>query len=327
MRRGWLPERPKRRKKRKPRPRHRKKSESFLGAVPDTPTSELTLKNPGQAESSSDEQENVTLVSSSKEGQCSSLPDFHKPKEHSENADEKIEESPTDLLDAKNSDAFSSVESQSTADSGIGSSQEMLLDGDVSALSDSDNFKSGKEEPVVQTIEEVNIDVTILTPKLGRGIKRKATDQLFSSKARKVNHEYYEHLLTDKLPVALKTYENANAIDDVKVKDIATGIFNFMNTEKGSDWMTTDQGRAWLRSSAMQGVFMSLLHGSPSMGVNEDVTMCVMCRERPKNAAIIHGKISHQATCYSCAKTLFEQRARCPVCRRKILTITKHIIA
>ena len=55
--------------------------------------------------------------------------------------------------------------------------------------------------------------------------------------------------------------------------------------------------------------------------------LCTLCCAQPKNACLVHGRISHQVCCYGCAKKLFKNHLGCPVCRRKIEKITKIIIA
>ena len=55
--------------------------------------------------------------------------------------------------------------------------------------------------------------------------------------------------------------------------------------------------------------------------------LCALCCREPKNACLIHGKVSHQVCCYRCAKKLFKKKdSRCPVCRRQIEKITRNII-
>ncbi|XP_068215178.1 E3 ubiquitin-protein ligase Mdm2-like isoform X1 [Palaemon carinicauda] len=58
----------------------------------------------------------------------------------------------------------------------------------------------------------------------------------------------------------------------------------------------------------------------------EESQMCMICCSRPKNAIITHGRLSHQATCYQCARRLLNSGARCPVCRRKIHMVCKNIV-
>lgn len=54
--------------------------------------------------------------------------------------------------------------------------------------------------------------------------------------------------------------------------------------------------------------------------------LCTLCFSQPKNACLVHGRISHQVCCYGCAKKLFKNRRGCPVCRRRIEKITKNIV-
>jgi len=56
-----------------------------------------------------------------------------------------------------------------------------------------------------------------------------------------------------------------------------------------------------------------------------DSSLCIFCYAEPRNATIIHGKLGHQLSCYPCAKKLWKEHARCPVCRRKIEKIVKLI--
>jgi E3 ubiquitin-protein ligase Mdm2 len=53
--------------------------------------------------------------------------------------------------------------------------------------------------------------------------------------------------------------------------------------------------------------------------------LCMFCCTNPRNASLIHGQLGHQLCCYPCAKKLWKEQARCPVCRRKIEKIVKLI--
>lgn len=55
-------------------------------------------------------------------------------------------------------------------------------------------------------------------------------------------------------------------------------------------------------------------------------TLCALCCSRPKEASFVHGRTSHQISCYPCAKKIYKNRGTCPVCRRRIEKITKHFI-
>jgi rRNA maturation endonuclease Nob1 len=55
-------------------------------------------------------------------------------------------------------------------------------------------------------------------------------------------------------------------------------------------------------------------------------TLRIVCYRRVKDASFVHGQILHQAWCYPCAKRIFKEKARCPICRRQIEKITKHIV-
>ena len=54
-------------------------------------------------------------------------------------------------------------------------------------------------------------------------------------------------------------------------------------------------------------------------------SLCMFCCTNPRNASLIHGQIGHQLCCYPCAKKLWKEQARCPICRRKVEKIVKLI--
>ncbi|CAI6354242.1 unnamed protein product [Macrosiphum euphorbiae] len=55
--------------------------------------------------------------------------------------------------------------------------------------------------------------------------------------------------------------------------------------------------------------------------------MCNICNVMPKNGVFNHQKISHMYSCYACAKKIWRDSNRCPVCNVKIKCVTKVIIA
>jgi len=59
----------------------------------------------------------------------------------------------------------------------------------------------------------------------------------------------------------------------------------------------------------------------------EELNMCIVCMEKPKNASIIHGETGHQCTCFACAKALQQARQPCPICRAKIDAVIHNFMA
>lgn len=113
--------------------------------------------------------------------------------------------------------------------------------------------------------------------------------------------------------------------------------------KKMLDFVYSSEGRTW-RNSPEGLKFFRLIESSPNIQQSRIKKMaeltsssipgsssgfsslCSICCLRPKNATIIHGRLSHQATCYQCARRLLDAGARCPVCRRKIHMVSKNII-
>ncbi|KAK6319143.1 hypothetical protein J4Q44_G00103540 [Coregonus suidteri] len=54
---------------------------------------------------------------------------------------------------------------------------------------------------------------------------------------------------------------------------------------------------------------------------------CKLCRMRPRNGSIIHGRTAHLLTCFSCAKRLHKFHAPCPGCGQIIQKVIKTFVA
>lgn len=52
-------------------------------------------------------------------------------------------------------------------------------------------------------------------------------------------------------------------------------------------------------------------------------TICQICCDLEKDAAFVHGNSAHFLCCYTCCKTIFEEKGRCPYCNRIIEKIVK----
>ncbi|CAN0451572.1 unnamed protein product, partial [Ectocarpus fasciculatus] len=68
---------------------------------------------------------------------------------------------------------------------------------------------------------------------------------------------------------------------------------------------------------------LKAIHAGPS---HEGFHLCCVCLDRPRDAALIHGKTAHQACCYDCAVELFERGLPCPYCRQPIAHVVKNFV-
>ncbi|XP_042240104.1 E3 ubiquitin-protein ligase Mdm2-like isoform X2 [Homarus americanus] len=133
----------------------------------------------------------------------------------------------------------------------------------------------------------------------------------------------------------LESAAGEERLKDINIEVKAKGFIQFLQTPAGNEWLNSPDGKQFLYSQNFQEVLVeaygtdmsmgssSLNSVEPSSGIS---SLCSICCLRPKNAAIIHGRLSHQATCYQCARRLLNSGSRCPVCRRKIHMVCKHII-
>nr|XP_033774030.1 protein Mdm4 isoform X1 [Geotrypetes seraphini] len=54
---------------------------------------------------------------------------------------------------------------------------------------------------------------------------------------------------------------------------------------------------------------------------------CRLCKRRPRNGNIIHGRTAHLVTCFLCAKMLQRGQLPCPVCKKQIHMVVKIFVA
>ncbi len=50
---------------------------------------------------------------------------------------------------------------------------------------------------------------------------------------------------------------------------------------------------------------------------------CLACLLNPTNALFLHGKTGHRCCCYRCAKRIWLETQRCPICRSKVANIIR----
>ncbi|CAL4089187.1 unnamed protein product [Meganyctiphanes norvegica] len=100
-----------------------------------------------------------------------------------------------------------------------------------------------------------------------------------------------------------------------------------LQTDSFKEWFMSEEGHKFLYSKEIQDVLINAsCSGEDSAPVTGLSALCSICLHRPKNGSIVHGRISHIATCYPCARRLLDTGSRCPVCRRKIHMVTKTIV-
>ncbi|KAG0710514.1 Protein Mdm4 [Chionoecetes opilio] len=284
LRKNWLPDRPKKRK-RKPRPKKRSHKKGMA----------------------SGEQPSSQVMSSSED---------HKTAPASEDsADDSSRGS--GLMRSVSTTASSSC----TQDSGISLSQDLLESQDLQeelakescdverSLSQASTSKepSQAEKQALEDTEQPKIE--------SRKRKASVTDAMTSKRSKSMNDK-------DEVPSG-------------DAETLAKEMFNFMGSSAGKMWLNSSDGAKFTRSLQFSPVYQASLTkmieeqisaSTPGSAFGISV-LCSICCLRPKNASIIHGRIAHQATCYQCARRLLNDRASCPVCRRKIHMVCKQIIA
>lgn len=245
----------------------------------------------------------------------------------------------------RSSEDSTSASMPSAADSGMGSSQDLLdsfceskaldepnryctnvkLNGNDNQEMESDQDDTLTDSKITllqrMTSIETNSDRSDITD---RGTKRSlsepsngiATKKMRGRSAEEQYLKQATHLLNVENGSVPSTKCNTTSV-------VTDALVKYFQSNEGKAWLVSSSGQVWNNSANMQAALATSLSGNSNSSAR---VLCMLCEERPKDTTIIHGKTSHQATCYKCAKTLFDRKQRCPVCRRKILRICKNII-
>jgi len=75
-----------------------------------------------------------------------------------------------------------------------------------------------------------------------------------------------------------------------------------------------------LRNDTLQVEALADLISSSDSGI-EDESVCIVCFETKKDTVFY--KCGHLACCNACAILMLEKNAECPICRARIIDVTK----
>lgn len=350
LRKNWLPDRPKR-CKRKPRPKKRRSSgvksasshsdgpantntqnDRFIGTYlkyPRGKRSDITIIGTRTTSILQRGQDNrvrgICSVSSIDNSQGSDLT--------------RASSASSSLLGIDSSSEIINLPTTcSSQDSGISSSQDLVPgvveDLDMAELGTSGVDKQeaeGKSELVEEEEPSTSGESSSSTKTESQNL---TVSGLVSRKRRAATHE--EIGLPKKIkPDRIVESSDEKSDDSVSLDYKARGFAQFLQTDAGKAWLKSADGKQFQSSSSFQEVLLrSISEGMylDSSGIDSHEpesgfsSMCSICCVRPKNAIIVHGRLAHQATCYQCARRLLDTKSRCPVCRRKIHMVCKNII-
>ncbi|XP_049327550.1 protein Mdm4 isoform X3 [Astyanax mexicanus] len=76
-----------------------------------------------------------------------------------------------------------------------------------------------------------------------------------------------------------------------------------------------------------EGESQDLLDGETQCRKEAMLEPCKLCRVRPRNGNIIHGRTAHMITCFPCARKLHKFNAPCPGCGQIIQKVIKIFVA
>ncbi|XP_045584368.1 E3 ubiquitin-protein ligase Mdm2 isoform X2 [Procambarus clarkii] len=313
LRKNWLPDRPKKRR-RKPRPkkkhsRHRTESIQSDDQHANPEENSLVISNLNINSESSQELEELPRTSST--ASTVSL---------------KCDSPPRNFSHGH----FSSQ------DSGISLSQDMLI-----GFAGGSSLDDSTPKTVDFQIPKTNFSSEKDLSGQGASSKNSTTEETpaaNTSGCRKRKLSSSENVKLHKKSKPLEvcdSSEESDSIVTIEMEAKATALSLFLDSAAGREWLRSAPGRQFQSSLSTQGVIIEAISANVNIESSEIdelelasgvSNLCLICCLRPKNGSIIHGRLSHQATCYQCARRLLNSGSRCPVCRRKIHMVCKHII-
>lgn len=322
IRKNWLPDRPKkRRRKRKPRPRKRSRLRS--DSVKSEDANFLQSKETDEKQSTT----SPSFISDSSQ----EVQDFGVlTKTLSTASTISVSASPVRSL---------SLDIHSSQDSGVCLSQDSFLDfSPESIMEDNKNIDKQTDTEVEETsqsgsAEEQPNTSEILNTTSASVLKAKESKEDSQSRKRKSLPAEEEEGKSSKRAKLESSSEEESEEGDVEEQ--AKSFYQFLQSSSGKEWLKSPDSKPFLSSAPVKEVLMEAIVANMGSGSSTDVheppsglsIMCSVCFLRPKNASIIHGRLSHQATCYQCARRLLNSGSRCPICKRKIHMVCKNIIA
>ncbi|XP_042884834.1 E3 ubiquitin-protein ligase Mdm2-like isoform X3 [Penaeus japonicus] len=336
IRKNWLPDRPKkRRRKRKPRPKKRSRLRSdsvksedmnFLQSKTETNEEQSATSASFTSDSSQEVQDFEVLTNTRQEFQ-----DFGV-------LTKTLSTASTVSVIASPVRSFS-VDIHSSQDSGVCLSQDSFTDFSPEfIMEDTKNSNKRTETEVEVTSQSGSAEEQ---PKTSEGLsttsasasKAEAKEDSQGRKRKSMSIEEEEEGKPSKKAKLESSSEEESEEGDVEEQ--AKSFYQFLQSNSGKEWLKSPDSKPFLSSAPVKEALMEAIVANMSSGSSTDVheppsglsIMCSICFLRPKNASIIHGRLSHQATCYQCARRLLNSGSRCPVCRRKIHMVCKHIIA
>lgn len=225
---------------------------------------------------------------------------------------------------AKMSSSSTTSLGSSTQDSGFASSQDLLESQQLSLNID-------REASGVETLEPQPSTSKDVIQAEEQDLKDAVQPKMSSSSSDRKRKSCSEDRSVSKRS---KCVEEKNEVPSRDPESITSKFMEFLYSTEGRTWRNSPEGLKFFRlvqvspdiqesrTKKMAEVPSSSLPGAAS-GFS---SLCSICCLRPKNASIVHGRLTHQATCYQCARRLLNAGSRCPVCRRKIHMVCKHII-
>ncbi|XP_042238563.1 E3 ubiquitin-protein ligase Mdm2-like isoform X2 [Homarus americanus] len=348
LRKNWLPERPKKCRRRKPRFKNKHKKHKTEAEVPDeqVPTPNRASGNLSKDLENSNShppfKDNEQRQSTSDPSVCSSLSaESTAPSVCSSLSAESTDPSVCSSLSAESSEpsTSSTFEHYGSQDSGIFLSQGSLTDLSQEVEDDDD---------LPDVYPSIQSTSTLQTYTKGKSLIRSlGSYQDFSNKLQIEKSPHCQVTATsnslegksERVRMHIGSVKPSNMSKTKNVKELKAQVKHvsrFLSTKAGKEWLSSANGKEFQSSHTLQEVLRDAEQASSSNNckfsklshLNHWASrLCPLCHLRPKNASIIHGRLSHQATCYQCAQRLLDRGSRCPVCHRKIHMVCKHIIA
>ncbi|XP_013013421.2 protein Mdm4 isoform X2 [Cavia porcellus] len=116
---------------------------------------------------------------------------------------------------------------------------------------------------------------------------------------------------------------------DVPVKEDNSKLFNPCSSVEFLDLAHSSESQETISSMGEQSdnIFEQKADTENMENCQNILKPCSLCKRRPRDGNIIHGRTSHLTTCFHCARRLKKAGASCPICQKEIQLVIKVFIA
>lgn len=228
-------------------------------------------------------------------------------------------------------------------DSGVGSSQELLLSSQESVLPGEDvssprNVLPKSSQDVLSDVPQANKELKVCYPDTDNGSinsdvkpllksQIKFTNAITSTMSKKRRYSEGDFIMGKTVEIDLH--------DEISFSSLKRKLANCSSSEsvindekhnkvgkKDRDY-SDDDVMMVKKKQKMSKPHEFTSSGESRTDVSENKQKCIICVSALRDSAFMHGQDGHMSCCYRCAMNTWKEHKRCPICNRKVRNVVK----